>query len=113
IPSERTHDRPPLADSANERRSVPMFKRMSWHQSRSGMGGEGDGGHEYAGASERASSMRGGGMVSEMSETRNAAFSRRQLLEAAGTAAALAAAASLAGTGEAQQKTGDFVPFKA
>ena len=58
-----------------------MFKRMSWHQSRSGMGGEGDGGHEYAGASERASSMRGGGMVSEMSETRNAAFSRRQLLQ--------------------------------
>src|SRR5438552_16605446 len=29
IPPERTHDRPPLADSSNERRRVLMFNRMN------------------------------------------------------------------------------------
>ncbi len=48
-----------------------------------------------------------------MHESTEAGLSRRQLLEAACIAAGAAAAASLAGPAIAQDKTADFVPFKA
>jgi hypothetical protein len=48
-----------------------------------------------------------------MTHTTETGISRRKLLEAAGTAAAAIAAASLAGPGAADEMTAGFVPFKA
>src|SRR5437867_3610601 len=48
-----------------------------------------------------------------MSDLTAAQISRRQLLEAAGTAAAVVAATSLANPGAAETKSTDLVPFKA
>jgi hypothetical protein len=48
-----------------------------------------------------------------MSDTTTAGISRRELLEAAGTAAAALAAASLAGTAGASTPSPELVPFKA